>query len=78
MITLEDCIALLAAAPERRARGRKKPAKPAVAAGTATGIATGDTTGTATEAAAPKRRARKPKAKKDAGGTTAADPTGAS
>ena len=66
-LTLEDCVALLAAAPERRARGRKKPAAPAAA------------TDTATEAPAPKRRARKPKAKKEAaGGTTAADPTDAS
>jgi len=66
-LTLEDCVALLAQAPERRSRGGKKTATPAA-------------TETQTPAAAAKRRApRKPKAKKEAApGEAATDPTGAS
>ena len=70
-LTLEDCVALLAQAPERRTRGGKKAAAPAAATETQT---------PAPAPAAKKPRApRKPKAKKEAApGEAATDPTGAS
>jgi DNA topoisomerase-1 len=61
-LTLEECVALLAAAPERRGRGRKKSAA-STAAPAADAAPAGD--GENKEAApAAKRAAKKPKAKK--------------
>jgi DNA topoisomerase-1 len=85
-LTLEDCVALLAAAPERRGRARKKPAAPA-------GDAAADAASSAPADAAPasrapakkparakKRRApKKPKAKKEpAPDAASTDPTSTS
>jgi DNA topoisomerase-1 len=73
-LTLEDCVALLAAAPERRGRARKKAAAPASGAGATGGAEAKE------PAPAKKRRApRKPKTKKEpAPDAAATDPTGAS
>jgi DNA topoisomerase-1 len=80
-LTLEECVALLAAAPERRGRGRKKAAAPASGAAAASDTAPAGG-GEAKEAApAKKRRApKKSKAKKKepAPDAAATDPTGAS
>jgi DNA topoisomerase-1 len=85
-LTLEECVALLAAAPERRGRARKKAAAPPAGAAADAPVsgAPPDAAPAAGAAAkkprAPKRRApKKPKAKKEpAPDAAATDPSGAS
>ena len=76
-LTLEDCVALLAAAPERRGRGRKKPGAAASGAAPASGAEAKEPT---PEAKQKRRAAKKPKAKKKepAPDAAATDPSGAS
>jgi DNA topoisomerase-1 len=80
-LTLEDCVALLAAAPERRGRARKKSAAPpGGAAADATPASSAEAKAAKEKAPAAKRRTpRKPKAKKEgAAGSAGPDPTTAS
>jgi DNA topoisomerase-1 len=83
-LTLEECVALLAAAPERRGRGRKKAAAPVADAAQASGAAAASDAASASakaKTAAPKKRRapKKSKAKKKepAPDAAATDPTGA-
>jgi DNA topoisomerase-1 len=62
-LTLEECVALLAAAPERRGRGRKKSAA-STAGPTADAAPAGDGETKEAAPAAQRRAAKKPKAKK--------------
>jgi DNA topoisomerase-1 len=72
-LTLEECVALLASAPERRGRGRKKSAAPAEGAAADAAPASGTPVDTAAAAgaaakkprAAKRRVSKKPKAKKE-------------
>jgi DNA topoisomerase-1 len=85
-LTLEDCVALLAAAPERRGRARKKPAAPAgdaaadAASSAPADAATASRAPAKKPARAKKRRApKKPKAKKEpAPDAASTDPTSTS
>jgi DNA topoisomerase-1 len=72
-LTLEECQALLAAAPERRGRGMKR--KPVAAPAADAGVAAAESAAAAAEKTAKKKKKKRKKKKAAAGKPRAAAPT---